>query len=521
MDKQAQQTNNSATPPRMFDLETFKKASQSMIATNENSYRESYLNWEQVKPVREYTVQEVKDIIRSGSVDGQRELSRNYYNANGFYKQIITHYATLLRYYGILIPSPALGKSLQDKPIAKRYYNAVEFVDKMHLQSLCQRIAHKVLVDGTYYGAIQTMDKTTFTLMDLPAKYCRSKFQNEYGDLIVEFDVRFFNSITDKKNQQAALSTYPKVISSYYRKWSKNSSTLSPWLFLPSDVGVAFNLFDARPYFLSIIPATIQYDTAVENELEREIEEIKKMVVQKIPHLNDGTLLFEPQEVAEMHEGAVKMLRTSNPKTSVFTTYGDVSVEGLKGSDAITNNTLKNMLQNTYANAGVSGEIFAATGSSSLGTSLEYDTALMMVLGNKIGIFISNILNLLYSNGAIRFKYVILPISCHNDKDYMNNYFKLASSGYSCILPAIAQGLTQHDLMNIKTLENDVLKLQEVLIPLSSAYTQSNNGDSVEGGKGNDESEAPTEEGGRPPKGDLEKTEKTIKNKESKDKTGG
>ena len=95
MDKQVQQTNNSVTPPRMFDLETFKKASQSMIATNENSYRESYLNWERVKPVREYTVQEVKDIVRSGSVDGQRELSRNYYNANGFYKQIITHYATL------------------------------------------------------------------------------------------------------------------------------------------------------------------------------------------------------------------------------------------------------------------------------------------------------------------------------------------------------------------------------------------------------------------------------------------
>ena len=521
MDNKVSQTNNTVTPPRMFDLETFKTASKSMIASNENSYRDSYLNWERVKPIREYTVQEVKDIIRSSNADGQRELSRNYYNANGFYRQIITHYATLLHYYGILIPSPALGKSLQDKPIAKRYHGAMDFVDKTNLQSLGQRIAHKVLVDGTYYGAIQTMDKTTFTLMDLPYKYCRTRFQNEHGDAIVEFNVQFFNSIKDKKNQQAALRTYPKVISSYYRKWSKNSSTLSPWLFLPSDVGVAFNLFDARPYFLSIIPATIQYDIAVENELEREIEEIKKLVIQEIPHLNDGTLLFEPQEVAEMHDGTVKMLRTSNPNTSVLTTYGKVEVAGLKTSDSVTNNTLKNMLQNTYANAGVSGELFAATGSSSLGTSLEFDTALMMVLGNKIGTFLSNIVNLLYSNGVIRFKYKVLPITCHNDKDYMDNYFKLAGSGYSYILPAIAQGFNQSDLVNIKTLENDVLKLQEVLIPLSSAYTQSANGDNPEGEKGNDESEAPTEEGGRPQKEDLEKTEKTIKNKESKDKTGG
>jgi hypothetical protein len=103
----------------------------------------------------------------------------------------------------------------------------------------------------------------------------------------------------------------------------------------------------------------------------------------------------------------------------------------------------------------------------------------------------------------------------------MDNYFKLAGSGYSYILPAIAQGFSQSDLTNIKTLENDVLKLQEVLIPLSSAYTQSANGDNPEGEKGNDESEAPTEEGGRPQKEDLEKTEKTIQNKESKDKTGG
>ena len=221
-----------------------------------------------------------------------------------------------------------------------------------------------------------------------------------------------------------------------------------------------------------------------------------------------------------MHDGTVKMLRKSNPNTSVLTTYGDVKVEGLKTSDSVTNNTLKNMLQNTYANAGVSGEIFAATGSSSLGTSLEFDTALMMVLGNKISIFLSNILNLLYSNGSIRFKYTILPITCHNDKDYSDNYFKLASSGYPFIFPAIANGLSQNDLVDLKALENDVLKLQEVLIPLSSAYTQGT-GNGSNGAEQNKESEAPTDEGGRPEKKDLDKTEKTNQNKASKDKTGG
>ena len=55
--------------------------------------------------------------------------------------------------------------------------------------------------------------------------------------------------------------------------------------------------------------------------------------------------------------------------------------------------------------------------------------------------------------------------------DYITNTLKMASSGYSFLLPTIAAGLSQKDLMNVKTLENEVLKLGELLIPLESSYT--------------------------------------------------
>ena len=61
--------------------------------------------------------------------------------------------------------------------------------------------------------------------------------------------------------------------------------------------------------FLTVIPATIQYDDAVETERERELEEIRKIIVQKIPHLNDGQLLFEPEEAVEIHKGTVGMMK--------------------------------------------------------------------------------------------------------------------------------------------------------------------------------------------------------------------
>jgi hypothetical protein len=71
-----------------------------------------------------------------------------------------------------------------------------------------------------------------------------------------------------------------------------------------------------------------------------------------------------------MHAGTVNMLKATNPDISVLTTYGDVDVPSLRTSDGTTNSTLKLMRESVYANAGVSGEVFAASGSSSLGTSL-------------------------------------------------------------------------------------------------------------------------------------------------------
>ena len=75
--------------------------------------------------------------------------------------------------------------------------------------------------------------------------------------------------------------------------------------------------------------------------------------------------------------------------------------------------------------------------------------------------------------------------------------------GYSYILPALASGISQKDLVNLKELENDALKLQEKLIPLNSAYNSSDQG----------------ENNGRPKKEDEQKAEKTIKNEKSIEKT--
>ena len=96
--------------------------------------------------------------------------------------------------------------------------------------------------------------------------------------------------------------------------------------------------------------------------------------------------------------------------------------------------------------------------------------SLMMILGNKYSRFISYIINSLFANSNVNFKYTILPVTWYNMFDYVTNTLKMATSGYSFLLPTIAAGLSQKDLMNVKNLETEVLKLHELLIPLESSY---------------------------------------------------
>ena len=486
--------------PRNFDLASFKRANSGMIATNDNSYKGK---WERRigTKLKDYSLEEVEKIINSGSLSEQQKLSRNYYYKDGFYKRLVLHYATLLKYVGLLIPNPSFGKNLSTSHIQKRYFNAVDFVDRINLPVILTNCAQRALVDGCYYGIIQDVDKTGLVILDLPSNWCCTRFKDALGNDIIEFDVSYFNTILDEEERKNVLSVYPQVISSAYRKW-KNGKISDKWVFIPSDIGICFPFFDSRPILLSTIPATIRYDDAVAIDQKRDLEEIKKIIVQKIPHLNDGRLVFEPDEAAEMHAGAVGMLR-DNENVSVLTTYADVESIISKTSADTSANSLDRMLQNVYNEAGTSSQIFASTGSSTLETSLDNDTALMMVLGNKFSLFITNLINRLFANSNVSFKYTILPITHYNDKKYAETAFKLASSGYSFLLPSIAMGISQKEIGNIKDLENDVLKLGDKLIPLVTSYTQG-------------------AEGGRPSKEAGEKAPKTIQNETAKDnQTGG
>ena len=503
--------------PHDFTLDTFSKAQNKMIATSNRTYgtRESY--WDRLSRCREYTDEEVQGIINSGSFLEQQALSRNFFNKEGYYKQIITHYATLLTYAGLLIPNPSVGKNLSTSHIQKKYYAALDYVERMQLPVFLTNCAIRTLVDGCYYGVVTEIEKNHFTTIDLPADYCRTRFKDYAGNDVIEFNLGYFNSISNEEAKKQALAAYPKAISKAYKEWDRRKRTYE-WFIIPSEISICFPMFDGRPPFLSVIPATLKYDEAVGLEQERNKEEIHKIIVQKIPHLTDGRLLFEPDEAEEIHRGSVEMLK-GNKNLSVLTTYGDVDAIASKTSADNAEGTLSKMENNIYAQGATSSQIFNAEGSVGLEAGIRNNIAFMMIFANKAAGYVTNVVNRKFSNSNVSFKYTILPISIHNYDKFADSSFKLAGSGYSFLMPALAMGLSQRDFGNLKDLENNLLKLGEKMIPPASSYTQSNGEGEGKDADGENKKavETDVDEGGRPNKPDGEKADETVRTTEARE----
>ena len=482
-------------------LANFTNSYTKMIAISENSYKTGYGSSYKTRVThKEYSLKEVERIVEKGSLQEQIELSRAFYYKGGFYQRILLHYATLLKYTGLIIPNPSFGKSLSESYIVKKYDSATNFVDKAQLSQLFTHMATIALRDGCYYGILLAINNDSVSIIDLPVSYCRTRFKDMNGNPLIEFDVTYFDTILDKEHRRAALKVYPKKVSDWYRKYVSKRGRVKRWVFIPSEMGICLPFLDGAPAFLSIIPATMEYDQARDINKERDLEEIRKILVQKVPHLQDGNLLFEPEEAEVMHRGAVQMMR-GNPNISVLTTYTDVDAIVSKTSNDNATNSIEKSLLNVYSEAGVSPQLFSTESNLSLETSINNDMALMMTFARQLDRLITYILNTKFGNSNVSFKYTILPITFYNEFKYAEEALKMANSGYSFILPALAMGLSQKELGNIKTLENDVLKLKEVLLPLSTSYT---------------ESAGP----GRPELPAEQKSEKTIANEKSLDSGG-
>ena len=447
----------------------FKKAINNMIATSDKSYNGQH-GFTKGMRIGSYTKEEILNIIEEGQPSALRQASLHFLYSSGFYRRFLIYYATLLKYTYLLIPHlKSNDLKIEDPKYFKKYQESLNFIKNLNVKLMSKHIAIRVLGEGAYYGILRDYGKDGIAVQDLPASYCRSRFKNQANVDIVEIDLTYFDSIRDNKVRAEVLDSYPQEIKNAY--WNYKNRSGQRWFVIEPGQGLYFKLVDERPFFCNILPAVIDFKEYRELEKEKDKQDIKNLLVQQMP-IQDGELVFDPDEIEEFHRGSVMMLR-GNSNMDVLTTPAAVKVESLESNRSTVSNNLEKIANSIYDEAGVSKQLFSAENNTSLKYSVTNDLSLMMILGQSIANWIQFNVNERFGNGQISFKVSCLPITYYNESEIRKDTLSMAQYGYSFLIPLLTLDLDQSDLVDIKALEIDALKLNTIMIPLSSSYTSS------------------------------------------------
>jgi len=440
--------------------------------------------------------------------DTIREASDLFFQSSGIYKRACEYLAFLYKYDFYTIPYIE-DESIDSAKILKDFGTILKRLDNSMLKKRFGEIALTILQKGCYYGyRIDTQTKTV--LQDLPLKYCRSRYFIE-GKPAVEFNMKFFdNEFRDSAYRMKVLKMFPKEFSKGYLLYKEGklvpdvSSDEQGWYLLDSHYAEKFNINgNDFPYLADAIPAIIDLDEAQGLERKKMAQQLIKILVQKLPVNKNGDLIFDVDEAKDLHSNAVAMLKKTIG-LDVLTTFADISVEDM--NDTISQAKTDSLVQSeraVYNQMGFSQNIFNASGNTAIEKSLVPDESSMRGLVYQFQEFLNEI-TMDYSKKPKKYYYRVkmLETTGFNYQDLSKIYKEQIQYGYSKLLPQIALGHSQSEILAELYFESDVLDLDNIMIPAKSSSTMSTTEEDSEGG-------APT-------LSNDEKADRTLDNENSK-----
>ena len=454
-----------------------------------------------------------------------REISNYFYKTNGLYQNVCNYFAFMYRYDWYIVPE-ILDEAVKEEKVLKDFHRILGYLDNSHIKQLCGEIALNVIKNGAYYAyVIPSSDGVV--LQELPVGYCRSRYKVGTSPAI-EFNMRFFDEhFKDINYRMRVLNLFPKEFVKGYMLYKQNK--LQPdfqedkgsWYLLDPEATIKFSFYNDSdiPIFINSIPAIIDLDAAQDLDRRKQMQKLLKVLVQKLPRDKYGDLIFDVDEARDIHNNAVEMLRRA-VGVDVLTTFADIeSIDMSDKNTTTTTDDLEKVERTVYNALGVSKNIFNTDGNLSLEKSILQDESSVRNLLLQFEIFFDKITRQQNTQRKkYNFRLFMLETTQYNYKELSKMYKEQVQIGYSKMLPQIALGHSQSSIIHTAFFENEVLNLSEIMIPPLMSSTL--NGDDILGKKqqtstGKTQTTTETKSAGRPEKADSQKSEKTIKNKES------
>lgn len=468
----------------------------------------------------------ILNAIAKRDLNTLRDISSQFYEISGLYQRFCRYMAELYRYdWYVTVYQEKNGNSSTNKLLTD-YTKMLQYFDRSEVKRMLNDIALKVMINGAYYGMLVDMN-TRFAVQELPAKYCRSRFSSGMTP-IVELNMQFFDMVFPNPQMRIrVLQAFPKDIQKAYIAYKEGRlpgdypGDMSGWYMLDAGVGVKINFCGSdMPPLINVIPSIIDLDEAQTLDRKKVMQQLLKIIIQKLPIDKNGDLIFDVDEATDIHNAACGMLSRA-VGVDVLTTFADIDVADMADKNtATTTDDLQRVERTVFNNTGTSQNLFNTEGNIALEKSIANDEAQLRDLVYQFKSMLNRAVNKFNRPNHYTFEVSILETTIYNYKELSKMYKEHTDIGFSKFLPQIALGHSQSSIIASATFENNVLHLADIMIPNMMSSTMNAKVLADKRVENKTKTSSSSKSAGRPEKENDQKSEKTIANRESMGKEG-
>lgn len=405
------------------------------------------------------------------------ETSRKLYATNPIYASVINYLADMYTWNYKITPHKLYAKSkaklkkkMKDDDFQLMYNLMLEVVDGLSIETKFPALLTLLFMTGSvYFTTYCDEENYAIDTILLPNKYCRKIGETQFGAAIIQLDMSYIDDLGGSSDalKKAFLEGFPIEFKKYYNAYKRDSKLR--WATLDPRFSSAILLNDAAiPTFFYLYGGILDYEKYQDNELQRNENLLKYIVVQTMPHYEDK-LIFEVDEVEALHKSLRRIVET-NDKARLITTYGDIKVAKIAENDTSENEVLSKAFKAIFNNAGFNSAIFTAESVNALQMSLVRDKGFVWRHVQKLVNFYNIAINNWFDFKTYQADIEILPISPYTISDDIKRYKENATLGVGKLDYFIASGIKQKNIQDQLDLE-DFLKLDEIK-PMQTSYTQ-------------------------------------------------
>lgn len=420
------------------------------------------------------------------------------YGASPHFYRLIQYFVGLTDLSYFVSPYRTDPNAQSAKFINRNYRRVLNALSAMSIKSQFPKILTVCLREDVFYGTFW-VTPDCITIQRLPSDYCA--ISTIVGNVL---NVTFNFSYFDAKPEQ--LDYYPDEFRIKYEMYKKDRANRWIELDSPNSFCIKCNndiLDYPLPPFIGLLRDIYDLEDYKQMKLAKTVLENYAMLNMKIPMDKEGNWLLDGDKAKEFWQNLDAVL--PEEVGSVLSPM-DIDKISFERSNVGDTNYIADAEKNLFTAAGVSSLIFnGGTSANALLLSIKADQCITYGIVESIEDVVNRFIQ---GQGYGKyFKVTFIDSSPFNRKEVGDQYLKAAQYGLPTVMMyGASQGLGQSEFDTMNFLENDILKLKEVLIPLRTSTSM---------GSADDNSE-----GGRPMKDDSELTDSGEQNREDQDDWG-